>query len=368
MHRLTGRWRSDRGALGVLVAVVLGFGVLLGFGALVIDVGQLYAEREELQSGSDAAALAVAQACAVNPAACTAAAQAGVAADLADQNATDGASAVDVLCGAPGTGLPGCPAAADNITACVSDPPASGSWVEVRTTTSMPDGSTLLPPTFARTLLGNEDYDGTRVGACARVAWGTPGSAATIAVTMSTCEWNEITADGTTLWPAPDFMPPASAEGIIQLHGTSGASPCPAGPSGWDAPGGFGWLDDPSATCATSVSADGTYGGDTGVSASQPCRDALRDMRDAHAAALIPIFDGVHGTGSNIEYHLSGFSAFVLTGYHLPGIKEKSWLSGKDLCKGDDKCLYGYFVTGLFPASGGFGGTNYGAKILRLVG
>jgi hypothetical protein len=355
--------------VGILVAVVLGFGVLLGFGALVIDVGQLYAEREELQSGSDAAALAVAQACAVDPAACTAAAQAGVAADLADQNATDGTSAVAVLCGGSGTGLPGCPAAADNITACVSAPPASGSWAEVRTSTTMPDGSTLLPPTFARTLLGNEDYDGTRVGACARVAWGPPGSASSLGVTLSTCEWDEVTAGGTTLWPTPDVaLPPASAEGIIQLHGTSGASPCPAGPSGWDAPGGFGWLDDPTATCTVTVSADGSFGGDTGASASNPCKDALEEIRDARAAVLIPVFDGVQGTGSGITYHLDGFSAFVLTGYHLPGLKAKSWLSDKDLCKGDEKCLYGYFVSGLFPTGGDIGGGDYGATVVQLVG
>jgi Flp pilus assembly protein TadG len=367
VHRLTGSWRSDRGAVSTLVAVVLGFGVLLGFGALVIDVGQLYAEREELQSGSDAAALAVAQACALAPATC--AAQTGVAEDFADRNAADGTSAVAVLCGAPGTGLAACPPAAGNITACVTDPPASGPWVEVRTSTIMPDGSTLLPPTFARALLGNEDYDGSRVGACARVAWGSPGSATTIAVTLSTCEWDEITAGGTELWPEPDVaLPPKSAEGILELHGTSGASTCPAGPSGWDAPGGFGWLDDPTNSCSASVGADGTFGGDTGVGVPSECKDALEDIRDAHAAVLIPVFDGVAGNGANIEYHLSGFSAFVLTGYNLPGLKAKSWLSNKDLCKGDAKCLYGYFVSGLFPATGGFGGTNYGAEVLRLVG
>ena len=39
-------------------------GVLFGMGALVIDVGQLYQNRAELQNGADAGALAVAKSCA----------------------------------------------------------------------------------------------------------------------------------------------------------------------------------------------------------------------------------------------------------------------------------------------------------------
>ena len=50
------------------VAVLIGGGVLFGMGALVIDVGQLYQNRAELQNGADAAALAVAKSCAPAPA------------------------------------------------------------------------------------------------------------------------------------------------------------------------------------------------------------------------------------------------------------------------------------------------------------
>ena len=57
--------RDERGAIGVLVAIFIGAGVLTGMGALVIDVGQLYQERAELQNGADAAALGVAKSCAL---------------------------------------------------------------------------------------------------------------------------------------------------------------------------------------------------------------------------------------------------------------------------------------------------------------
>ena len=47
----------------VLVWVALMLVVLVGMGALVIDIGALYVEKRELQNGADAAALAVARDC-----------------------------------------------------------------------------------------------------------------------------------------------------------------------------------------------------------------------------------------------------------------------------------------------------------------
>ena len=53
---------SERGAVAVIVALMMV--VLIGFGALAVDVGMLYAQKAQLQSGADAAALAIAQDCA----------------------------------------------------------------------------------------------------------------------------------------------------------------------------------------------------------------------------------------------------------------------------------------------------------------
>ena len=356
--------RDDRGAVTVLLCVMLGGGVLLGSGALAIDVGQLYAEREQLQSGADAAAMAVAQDCVRNPSTCGA--QTAAAVTYADGNAKDGVSAVTAVCGAA-TGLTGCPPPTGTRDDCLGTPPASGSYVEVRTATTQADGSTLLPPTLAGALLGNGNYRGHRVAACARVAWGPPATAAGFAVTMSTCDWARMTGGTTAYWPL-GTTPPVSAEAILYLHATANASQCPAGPSGWDAPGGFGWLDDPTSTCAATVSAGGTYGGDTGNSASKPCQSAIADVYTTHRAVLLPIYDGVRGKGTNIVYHLSGFASFVLTGYRLPGFTAASWLSGRNLCTGPDTCLYGYFTTAILPSVGAFGAADYGTDILKVVG
>ncbi len=97
--------RDERGAVAIIVAVLIGGGVLTGMGALVIDVGQLFQERGELQNGADAAAIGVAKSCALGS--CSPA----VAVQLADANAsslTGGTAGVDVVCGSGDSGsMPG---------------------------------------------------------------------------------------------------------------------------------------------------------------------------------------------------------------------------------------------------------------------
>jgi len=83
---------------------------------------------------------------------------------------------------------------------------------------------------------------------------------------------------------------------------------------------------------------------------------------------LLPVYDGIKGTGSNITYHLSGFAAFVLTGYKFSGESQPSWLSGNDLCHGQEKCLYGYFTKALVPGTGTIGGADLGALVVQLIG
>ncbi len=151
------RLRSDeRGVVAVIVALLLGYGVLLGMGALVIDVGQIYQERGELQNGADAAALAVAKSCALGS--CTP----SVASQLADGNAsslTGGTEGVTLVCGSGSLG--GCPSATGSLVSCPPAPPAGTNFVDVYTDTQTAGGSTLLPPAFAKTLLGNSGYQGT---------------------------------------------------------------------------------------------------------------------------------------------------------------------------------------------------------------
>src|SRR5689334_21427050 len=182
------RWyrRTERGAVAVLTAVVLGGGVLLGIGALVIDVGQFYAERADVQSAADSAAMAVARSCARIPATCSSGATA-VAQNYADLNSKDGLSAVLSICGNTG-GMTACAsatAANQRLSNCIGAPPAATpvgatapSYVEVRTATLVKGGGTVLPPSFGKALVGSA-YNGNRIYACARAVWGAPNYAVT---------------------------------------------------------------------------------------------------------------------------------------------------------------------------------------------
>ena len=149
----------------ILVWVALMMVVLVGMGALVIDIGALYVERRELQNGADAAALAVAQDCVEGD--CGSGGGSTRAQQYADLNANDGASSVDpsTPCGV-GPGL----------TACSGSAPggASGAtgWVRVDTSTKTSDGddevSFLLAPVIS-------SLTGKTVKASAVAAWGPHG-------------------------------------------------------------------------------------------------------------------------------------------------------------------------------------------------
>ena len=360
---------GERGAIGVLVAVLIGTGVLFGMGALVVDVGQLYQNRAELQNGADAAALAVAKSC------IKATCAPSIATQYADANAsklTGGTADVNQVCGSGILGA--CPASSGKITDCPAAPAAGTNYVDVHTSTELANGSHLLPPVFARTLAGNRGYRGSTVYACAQAEWGAPSSATTFAVTFSACTWDKDTNLGTTFAQPPPYppnsLPAASLDQVLFLHTTKSNTGCPTEPAGADAPGSFGWTDD-SGNCSVTIN-NGSYGGNTGVSVSQDCGDAIYSDWLNKTLVFLPVYTTVGGTGTNTTYTLKGFAAFVITGYNLPGLKShgqgSDWLNSKNNCKGSNVCINGYFTQGLIPSIGSLGGPNLGAYIIKLTG
>jgi hypothetical protein len=340
---------GDRGAIAVIVALLLGSGVLLGMAALVVDVGNIYVEREQLQTGADAGALKIAQVCATDPSGCTSS-SVDIARRYADLNSARGSAGVSV-CGRGGD-LQDCPAPSGGLTDCMGAAPASGDFVEVHTSTRLPDGSTALPPAFAQAVVGG--YRGPTVGACARAAWGTPSSAR-LAMTISACEWNTYTTNGASF---PD--PPV--ERVIYLHDGSDAGACePAGASG-----GFGWLYDQKGDCRTPVVAGGTYQGEPDSNVSSGCETLLSGL--SGRPVLMPVYNAVTGRGRNLTYTLAGFAAFVVTGWHLPGSDTSSTLTGRSSCDNSTACIFGYFTRATLPDGGAMGGPDLGATVVRLVG
>jgi Flp pilus assembly protein TadG len=354
------RVRGDRGVVGVLLGLLIGT-VLLGAGALAIDVGELFSERSQLQSGADAAAVAVAKSCVTGT--CTASGAQRTAVTYAGENASDQVSAVPLVCGSGALGS--CAASTGAMTDCPPPPAPGTNYVDVHTATETSGGGTVVSPIFARALLGDENYTGTQVLACAQAQWGGPTAANTIAFTISACEWDAATSLGTVYPPPPPAVPPASYDRVLKVHTTAGSG-CSTEPAGADAPGNFGWTDDPGSTCTLAVDA-GTFG-NPGVSPSNACKAALASDRAGKTVIYLPVYTSISGTGAGSVYTLKGFAAFVVTGYHLPGASAPDWLNPSNDCSGSDKCINGYFTQGIIPDTSSLGGTYLGAAVIRITG
>ena len=155
----------------------------------------------------------------------------------------------------------------------------------------------------------------------------------------------------------------------------------PNPPSGFDQPGGFGWLDDPNNNCTAVVNSNNTIPDNTGGSMDTACQSVLQaDSCDPASEPtptcqpkimFVPIYDGycsrssktcsvlaicgALGPQSNGCYHVKGFAAFVPTGFNLNGsggLTQRSSISNTGYCKGNDKCIYGFFTKELVTNPG----------------
>jgi hypothetical protein len=363
-----------------LVSVLLAGGVLTGMGALVVDVGLLYAEREQLQSGADAGALAVGAACAQTPdLACDPVAMDTLAeAGYADVNSPDGLADAEVC----GQGLPlfvtECAPAVGNLTDCLPLPssvPAGAPYVEVRTTTELAGGATALPPAFAGTITG---YTGASIRACSRVSWGPAGVAdVEPAMAISRCYWETATSNGTVYQPRPTSTSYGGAdpsrEVILHWHAPDDPSPDCGG-----LPDGFGWLQSLGGSCERTVEAPDWFLGRSDAATPSDCDTDLVNAYTDKRPVSVAVIDGANDPGHPNRYRVAGIARFVITGWaHLgawvggPLSDQPSALSGAATCSGsgDQFCVFGYFTTGVLPTGiGTLGDPHYGAIYLKTIG
>ena len=340
---------DERGASALFICICLI--VIIGLCALVIDVGALYQERRELQSGADAAALAVAKDCA-GATACPGT-MTNTARSYADANADDGASAVDSICGNY-AGTPGC--------ANPPTVPTGSKYVRVTLSTVDGDsGGTEVSFGLARAL----GFTGDTVHATTVAAWGPLKAATTVPLTFSVCEFNAATNNGTSFASGPPWV---GVERYIYFHGANQAGTCKAGPSGGDLPGGFGWLDN--TDCKATITSGGWVDDNTGNDVPNACKDEIVSWRDK--VLLFPIYSNTNGlNGNNGKYLIAGFAAVHITGYRFPGNPGNNrWPATFD-CPGQPGnsgvCIRGHFTK--FVATGDIGGTtNYGVSAVRIVG
>jgi Flp pilus assembly protein TadG len=308
-RRAAARLSGERGAVAMIVALLLI--PLLGFAAIAVDVGALYAERARLQTAADAAALAVARDCAL-----------GTCGDMQ-------ATATQLVTANVGAAAAAPPALANNTVTVTGNNPVQH-W-------------------FAPVI----GHDSTQVTATATVAWGAPGGGtAQLPLVFSTCEWDAQTNGGK----------PSEIERTILFPKTSDTG-C-TGPNGLFVPGGFGWLKTGNTPCKATSRAGGQVDSEPGNNPPQTCSTgdvaALQNK-----TVLLPIFDRTGLTGTNAWYHVKGYAAFTITGYFFGG--QFKWNAP---CGGNDRCIKGKFVQYVEPSDAFFYDSTapaMGAWILRLV-
>lgn len=287
MRRLAARGaRDERGAVAVIVALVMV--PLFAFAAISIDIAAMWWEKQQMRAGADAGALAIAQAC--GRGAC------GTPSGTAQQLVADNHH---------GTGATG------SVTSLTAS--------KVTVKASAPSNHVFAP------IVGADPS--TLISAEATVEWGAPsGGTAVLPLAFSWCEWQQQTSGA---------MPSGTTPRTIYLTKSSGTVGC-TGPSNNLVPGGFGWLTTNSGTCGTATAIGQTIVSDPGNSAPAGCQTSFERLHDK--TVLLPLFDSSTGTGSGATYHLYGYAAFRITGYHFGG--QYNW---NKPCNGDDRCVQGYF-------------------------
>jgi Flp pilus assembly protein TadG len=315
--------RGERGGISVIVALSLV--VLLGAAAVAVDTGALYAERAELQSGSDAAALAIAQDCAIGSCGDPGA----TAQTFANSNAKDSAANVD----APSFPTP--------------------TSVRVRATTRDSGGAGSLALMFAP-LMG---IDEETVSATSTAAWGNPaGGPAMLPLAFSYCVFDGMLGGGIQ---------------VIETHGADADDCVSPSPSGQTLPGNFSWLSTPSGACEIYVNSDSTVSGSTGASIPGDCSTSVLNASLVGETVLLPVYDELGGIGAGAYYHIRGWAAFKIYGWRFPhNAVNNTGIAGvpDSSCTGSCNGIIGEFVE-FTTLDDGFtvGGPDLGATVVALT-
>jgi Flp pilus assembly protein TadG len=328
--------RDERGVIAPLTALLMV--ALLGMSAVAIDTAMMYTEHAQLQNGADSSALAIAQACAKDPSSTDCASANAAATALAGGNALDGVShiaSVDVETGK----------------------------VEVTTQARDTAGNNHFSLVFARAL----GIDTADIRASAEASFGGYSAAGVVPLAISQCEFHSF-ATGLQFFPS-------HGSDMAKQPGRTCQTPSS---SGYDVPGGFGWLDH-SGPCTVLITlASPDVGTDTANIFPTDCGAKLSGWKAALEAGktvevLVPIFDNAPGHGSSAKFHIEAFAQISIRGWHFTGggtyyTPEASALSSSLGLTSSDTGLFGKFIkkVTLADAATVGGPATYGALGVQL--
>lgn len=344
MRRVSGQDHAEKGAVSVIVAILLV--TLLGFTAIAVDVGVIYSERAQLQSGADASAIALAQKCARDATDAQCSTTSTLAGSLANQNALDGMSKVHSI-----------------------QLDKTARTVSVTTSAKETGGKDNSVSLFFANAIGIPSKE---VGARSSAAWGSPKAGRTaFPLAFSICQVKDNIG---------------GALQLLQEHGKNANADCNYGPSGAAVQGGFGWLVQDAGKCGGTIDLAVSEGGsDPGNNAPGNCSTELNRWASEMAAGrdvivLLPVFDKVTGTGAGAIYGMVSFAAFKVTGWKFSGDSSLPYtyqnrastttgVTAATECRGECRGVIGKFVKYVSLADGYTLGPvdQYGATIARLT-
>jgi hypothetical protein len=315
--------------------------VLLGFGALAVDVGAIYSEKAQLQNGADSAALAVAQVCAKASASTPCSAdQKTEATPYANGNALDAHS---------------------NVLTAVANTTARK--VDVTTQSQTREGANHFSLMLAKAL----GISSTDIQATATATWGYPNSGGGFPLAFS--------ANCYGLGPA------TAATATLQRISWKPGTTC-TNASGHTIPGGWGWLTDTDANPCVAVTNIGDFAtSNPGNKPPKKCKTILEGWiatltTGGKVEVAFPIFDTASGGGNTGTFHIIGYATFRITGWHFGNasgpyeFRDKATDTGMNAnlaCSGgDDRCIIGAFVQ-FQTSTGGTGGEDFGTSSVSLA-
>ncbi|MCK6208948.1 pilus assembly protein [Georgenia sp. EYE_87] len=315
------RLRGDKGAVAVVVALLMI--PLLGFGAIAIDVAALHADRQQLQLGADAGALAIAQDCAVGS---CAADPTAVAREFSDANKNDGDTREPVVTFQQSAGT-----------------------VTVQTSSNREHW---LAPALG--------FDASDVVASATAAWDVAGGADTLPLIFSVCEIDKlVTAAGGTFTVDEttghyQFENTSEIVRIYLDHPSSTGAPkdYSCTPEGADSalkmPGGFSWITDgsDSGVCSVYTSVGEPVSNNPGNPGPSECTEEYLTSLIGKTVAL-PVFNFAEGGGAPGVYTVYGYVGFKVSGMWLmfqggQTVKVGTGISGCN--NGNGQCIAGQFT------------------------
>jgi Flp pilus assembly protein TadG len=365
--------KEEAGGYSILFAVIFGTGLLVVIFTIVLDGGNISAERRTLQNVAEAGAIALAKECSTNSSTCISSA---FPEQLAIANSPDQLTTISEVC-VKGLNRQGqaCQLPSNVKLDCNILPQGTSNFVRIRTQTLGSDGSFLAP------LLG--DSNNYQLNGCAQAVWGNAGSASVyVPFALSICDWARYGSGSNVIFEfEPNLGVATCTYTFTDLQGQSFTR---SGISGWAAinllSSSIQGTNQASVACPD-PSADKPATLKIGDSLDGITRDtsSTNYCGDTNLVSKIPVWVGkefylplvstIKLSGQATIHIVEAFTGFKFEGYSIKGVRGGVTPNG-NWCPNNANCIYGEFTNTLSPNSDVNiqpGSPNIGVQAIKLI-